>query len=106
MMDRTTKLLLLVIAVFLGILVLRPMVRVTPEATAQSSSSDDRGTSVRNRLKGWKTAYLSRIPTDPNQKSPDIHVVDSAQSFLVCYRDHIEVWRIADISISRAALGS
>ena len=85
--DRTTKILLALIILFLAILTLRPMLPVGPSAQAAD-----------NVLLGATTKLMTRIPLDSNKTIKGIYVIDNANAFVVQYPERLDVYRIFDIT--------
>jgi len=99
-MDRMTKMLLMVIAIFLGILVFRPSTSILPPAAAQADSGNNGG-EVRNiNLTGWRTQFISSIPFLKDTPQPRVHIMDDAHAILLEYREHMMLYRLNEVNIS------
>lgn len=106
--DRTTKILLTVVAIFLGLLVFKSFQSNT--AVAQSTgvtiplyglqnlnpinSKNSTGSTI-----GYRTVPVSSINFKPKDKVRSLQVVDSAQSFLVQYDDRIEIYKLDNVIV-------
>ena len=102
-MDRMTKGLFIVIAVFLGILVVRPYLKVTREATAQNATSTPTPNppTITNNpmIKLAKVDFLARVPFDPDQSKPEVLVMDETHAIVVVYKDSFHVYKISDLRL-------
>lgn len=113
--DRTTKALLAIIAIFLGVLVLKSAFVTAPKATAAdvaqgTSQLQNYNQSVQNTGTGDVIAYhtvpVSTIGISAKDKIRAIHTLDSAQSFIVQFDDRVEVYRIDGVNLTALAAQS
>jgi hypothetical protein len=97
--DRTVKILLGLIALFLGIVALRPLVEVATTAWAQSATvigpADENGMVTI----GSRVVDVSTVLREQGKAVRGVYVIDSAQSFIVQYDDHFRVYRIRDVKL-------
>lgn len=90
--DRITKLLLGAIVVLLGVLVVRPMIPVAPQAQAQQQGT--------NQVElGYRIPPPSTIKLNPEEALREVQVIDGAQAFLLRYDNRIEVYRVQVVSV-------
>lgn len=111
--DRTTKALLAIIAIFLGVLVFKSVFVTAPKATAAdgvaagTSQLQNYNQSVQNTGSGDVIAYhtmpVSTIGINAKDKIRAIHTLDSAQSFIVQFDDRVEVYRIDGVNLTAIA---
>ena len=96
--DRITKMLLAFIAIFLGVLVFKSVFQATPLAAAVTTNAvqnlNAMSKSSDGTVKGFNTLPVSVINLNPKAKVISVQVMDIAQSFVVQYVDHIEVYRV------------
>lgn len=107
--DRTTKVLLTFIAIFLGFLVFKSIFNSAPRAVAQTGQSD---VNVQNytsqqfhngdngQIVTYRTIPVSTIKFNTKDKLLSLNVIDSASAFLLQYTDRIEVFRIDGINLT------
>lgn len=96
-MDRTVKVLLGTIVVLLTLLLLRPQVKIAPEAQAENRALTTRVEQAPDVV-GYRTALISTVNVPKGDKVRNVLVIDSAQSFVVQYDDRMEVFRVNDIT--------
>jgi hypothetical protein len=96
--DRTTKTLLTVIAVCLSILVVRPFLKATPEAVAQSTFDPDFVTL------GYRVADPMQVALRKDNEVRGVFILESASSFIIQYEDRMMVYRLYPVKISRDRL--
>jgi hypothetical protein len=118
--DRTTKILLTLIAIFLGVLVFKSLFDSTPRAAAQqralsapTSTSSQGAVSNTNSqsnetdadgnilIKGYRTIPVSTININAKDKVLGLQVIDSAQAFLIQYSDRVEVYRVDTVILNK-----
>lgn len=101
--DLTTKVLLTVIALFLGILVVRPWMTSTTAnlplglGTQSAVAAETDNLTNANKI-GIRTELASILRLSDKSKVRSIHVIDKAQSFLVQYDDVMMLYTIKDVT--------
>jgi hypothetical protein len=98
--DRTAKYLLASIAVLLAILVFKPLLKVTPSAQAQTTTSTS--ADAIDQIVGYRTAMISQIVLSATDKVRFVYVMDKAQSFILQYDTHCDVYRITGVTVAQA----
>lgn len=106
-MDRTTRLLLAIIAVALAAIALKPLLHVTSAAVAQevigsgtTGIQDQAGTADQTRILGYRVTQVSTIVVPKGDTVRSLQVLDKAQSFVVQYDNRLEVYRINDVRMT------
>lgn len=111
--DRTTKVLLTLIALFLGFLVGKSILSSTPRAVAQATAQA--GTSVlqnynqsmQNNTDGtvltYHTVPLTSIAISTKDKLRTINVMDQASAFILQFDDRVEVYRVEPVNLTDLA---
>ncbi|MCL5271719.1 MAG: hypothetical protein M1457_14460 [bacterium] len=110
-MDGTVKFLLTAIVILLGILVLKPLVKVATPALAQTTSSkssqntsDQTASSSEGSLTAYRLQEVGTMVPTTGKTIREIQVIDSAQAFLVRYDDQVEVFRVQSVTINPEAI--
>ena len=106
--DRTIRVLLALIVIFLGLIALRPIlqpagpvVTLSPVAYAADGGGGEGEASGPRVLKRWQTALLSTIPVSTSGRAPQVHALDQSGAFLLQYSDHIEVYKLIEVDVVR-----
>ncbi len=99
--DRTVKILLGLIALFLGILALQPILRFVSTAQAQDGTANST-TSTRREppVIGHRVQFMSSIAISEDTPIREMQVIDSAQSFVVRYDKKIDVYYVQDMHLN------
>jgi len=100
--DRTAKVLLGAIAILLALLVFKPLLTVTPAAQAQTTTTST--TDQIDQIVGYRTAMISQIPLSTTDKVRNVYLLDKAQSFILQYDGHFDVYRINGVTVTQAQL--
>jgi len=100
--DRSAKYLLATIAILLAILVFKPLLKVTSAAQAQTTTTGS--TDQIDQIAGYRTALISTIPLSATDKVRFVYVMDKAQSFILQYDGHCDVYRINGVTVAQAQL--
>lgn len=107
--DRTTKVLLTLIAIFLGFLVCKSIFHSGPLAVAQTGQSEVNVQNYTNQefhngdngqIVAYRTVPVSTIKFNTTDKVLSLSVIDSASSFILQYANRIEVFRIDGVNLT------
>lgn len=91
--DRTTKFLLIIIALLLGILVVRPMWRTAPAFAADTRSTTTSST-IDTRPFSYRLTEVGNILIPSTVTVREMQVIDSTGGFLLRMNDKINVYRM------------
>jgi len=92
--DRTVKMLLGLIAIFLAILALRPVLTLASSANAQTVTATSDLVTI-----GQKVVEVSSIKVAEGKAVRGVYVVESAKCFIVQYDDHFQVYGLTDVKV-------
>jgi hypothetical protein len=96
--DPSVKILLGLIALFLGILALRPLMQVSTNADAQTTANPtvtgDGAISL-----GPSVIDVASVLNETGKAVRGIYIMDSARCFVVQYDDHLRVYGIHDVKV-------